>query len=292
MKRRRAGEAGPGPVRTCQHRAAGPQWGQMADKDGVAGKTIVIVGGTTGLGLSAARALLARGARVAICGRSEESVNRAVGELGEEHAVGTAADATEAGTVTELIEIACARFGELHGLYHVAGGSGRAEGDGPLHEITDAGWDFTLRQNLTSVMHSNRAAVRKFREQGGGGTILNMGSVLGFSPSPEHFASHAYAAAKAGIEGFSKSLAAYYARDSIRVNVIAPALVETPMSERARQDPSIMEFVKRKQPLDGGRIGVPDDLDGAVLFLLGSGSRFVTGQVLSVDGGWRVSDGV
>jgi NAD(P)-dependent dehydrogenase (short-subunit alcohol dehydrogenase family) len=264
----------------------------MADKDGVAGKTIVIVGGTTGLGLSAARALLARGARVAICGRSEESVNRAVGELGEEHAVGTAADATEAGTVTELIEIACARFGELHGLYHVAGGSGRAEGDGPLHEITDAGWDFTLRQNLTSVMHSNRAAVRKFREQGGGGTILNMGSVLGFSPSPEHFASHAYAAAKAGIEGFSKSLAAYYARDSIRVNVIAPALVETPMSERARQDPSIMEFVKRKQPLDGGRIGVPDDLDGAVLFLLGSGSRFVTGQVLSVDGGWRVSDGV
>ena len=234
---------------------------------------------------------MANGARIGFCSRSRASVDRALAELGGDKAVGSALDATETGSVSELIEVTCARFGDLHGLYHVAGGSGRAQGDGPLHELTDEGWDYTLRQNLTTVMHSNRAAVRKFREQGSGGVIVNMGSVLGFSPSPRHFASHAYAATKAAIEGFSKSLAAYYARDNIRVNVVAPALVETPMSERAQEDDEIMSFVRGKQPLDGGRIGLPQDLDGAVLFLLGTGGHYVTGQVLHVDGGWRVTEG-
>ncbi len=257
----------------------------------MANRTYVIVGGSTGLGLSAARALVARGARIGLCGRSEQSVEQAVGELGEERAVGSSLDASEPGSVGELIELTCARFGELHGLYHVAGGSGRSKGDGPLHEITDEGWDYTIRQNLTTVMRSNRAAVRRFLEQGDGGVILNMGSVLGFSPSPRYFASHAYAAAKAGIEGFSKSLAAFYAPENIRVNVIAPALVETPMSVRAREDAEIMEFVKKKQPLDGGRLGLTTDLDSAALFLLGRGSAYMTGQVVRVDGGWSVTEG-
>ena len=256
---------------------------------GVAERTYVIVGGTTGLGLSAAQALVANGARVGICSRSAESVSRALEGLGEQ-AVGISLDASESGSVTELIELTCARFGELHGLYHVAGGSGRSHGDGPVHELTVEGWDYTIRQNLTSVMLSNRAAVRRFREQESGGTILNMGSVLGFSPSPRYFAAHAYAAAKAGIEGFSKSLASYYANEDIRVNVIAPALVETPMSERAQENDEIMGFVKEKQPLDGGRIGAPGDLDSAVLCLLGAAGRYVTGQVLKVDGGWSVTE--
>lgn len=258
---------------------------------GVANRTYVIVGGTTGLGLSAARALVAQGARVGLCGRSEQKVASALELLGEDRAVGSSLDATETGSVGELIELTCARFGELHGLYHVAGGSGRSKGDGPLHEVTDEGWDYTLQLNLTSVMHSNRAALRKFLQQGQGGVILNMGSVLATSPSPRYFASHAYAATKAGIEGLSKALAAYYAKDNIRVNVIAPALVETPMSERARGNHEIMEFVGRKQPLAGGRIGVPSDADGAALFLLGESSAYVTGQVVKVDGGWSVSEG-
>lgn len=262
----------------------------MADY-GVAERTYVIVGGSTGLGFSAAQALVAQGARVGICSRSDASVEKALESLGDS-AVGSSLDASESGSVAELIELTCARFGELHGLYHVAGGSGRSQGDGPLHELSDEGWDYTLQQNLTSVMLSNRAAVRRFREQGSGGVILNMGSVLGFSPSPRHFASHAYAASKAAIEGLSKSLAAYYARDDIRVNVIAPALVETPMSARARENDEIMDFVKAKQPLDGGRIGVPGDLDSSVLCLLGEAGRFVTGQVLRVDGGWSVSEGM
>jgi NAD(P)-dependent dehydrogenase (short-subunit alcohol dehydrogenase family) len=187
--------------------------------------------------------------------------------------------------------MAVAEFGSLDGLYHVAGGSGRGHGDGPLHEITGEGWDFTMSQTLASVFHSNRAALRQFLSQGGGGAILNMSSVLGWSPSPEYFASHAYAAAKAAVIGMSKAAASYYAPQNIRVNVIAPALVDTPMSQRATGNEKIMRFIKAKQPLDGGRVGLPRDLDGAVLFLLSRQSSFITGQVLAVDGGWCVSGG-
>ena len=173
----------------------------------------------------------------------------------------------------------------------MAGGSGRQMGDGPLHKLTLNGWNQTLNLNLTSMMLSNQAAVRKFLELKKPGAILNMGSVLGFSPSPEYFTTHAYSAAKSAIIGFSKSIAAYYAKDNIRINVVAPALVETPMAQRAAEDKGIMKFIKTKQPLDGGRIGKPSDLDGAACYLLSEQSSFVTGQVLSVDGGWSVSEG-
>lgn len=252
------------------------------------GQTIAIIGGTTGLGLSAAKAMVAEGAKVGICGRNEDSLRRSLLELGDA-AIGLCGDATEPGTSENLIALMLDTFGDLTGLYHVAGGSGRSRGDGCLHEISDEGWRFTLDLNLTSLMVSNRAAVRQFRKQGGGGAILNMGSVLGFSPVPEHFSSHAYAAAKSAIIGFSQSVASSYAKENIRVNVIAPALVETPMSERAQQNAEILEFVAKKQALDGGRIGRPDDLDAAVVFLLGKGAGYVTGQVIAVDGGWSVS---
>lgn len=256
------------------------------------GKTIAIVGGSTGLGFSAARALVAAGAKVGICGRSRDSLEEAIGTLGFEHACGVCGDAARSDTAVELIDALVERFGHLDGLYHVAGGSGRSRGDGPLHEMTDDGWSHTVDLNLTSLAWSNRAAVRQFLRQGGGGAILNMGSVLGYSPSPRYFASHAYAATKSAVIGFSKSIAAHYAPDNIRVNVIAPALVETPMSERARGNEAIMDFIRSKQPLDGGRIGLPRDLDAAVVFLLGPGAAFVTGQVLAVDGGWSVTEGM
>ena len=123
------------------------------------------------------------------------------------------------------------------------------------------------------------------------GTILNMGSVLGYSPSPGFFSTHAYAAAKSAVIGFSKSVAAYYAKDNIRVNVIAPGLVETPMAQRAAKDEEIREFIKTKQPLDGGRISRPEDLDGLPIYFMSEQSKFTTGQVVAVDGGWSVSEG-
>jgi NAD(P)-dependent dehydrogenase (short-subunit alcohol dehydrogenase family) len=262
----------------------------MSARYDVADLVVVIVGGTTGLGFSAARRLVEQGGKVVVFGRNGEHARHAVRELGAS-ARGFAADACEPASCERAIDIAVREFGRLDALYHVAGGSGRSQGDGPLHEITDEGWQFTLDLNLTSLFNSNRAAVRQFLKQGGGGTILNMGSVLGWSPSPRHFASHAYAATKSAIIGFTKATASYYADDNIRINVIAPALVETPMSQRAVGNDEIMRFIATKQPLDGGRVGVPEDIDGAALFLLSRQAHFITGQVLAVDGGWTVTEG-
>ena len=253
-------------------------------------KKIVIIGGTTGIGLSAAKAFVKHGANVVLVGRNPESCRKAkniVGNVGEIF-VG---DAIEESTATAAIDLCINTFGGFDGLYHVAGGSGRRFGDGPLHELSLEGWNKTFELNLTSLMLSNQAAIRKFRECGTSGAILNMSSVLGFSPSPTYFVTHAYAAAKSAVIGFTKSIAAYYAFDNIRVNLLAPALVETPMSERASNDETILNFVKTKQPLDGGRNGRPEDLDGAAVYFMSDGSRFTTGQTLYVDGGWEVSEG-
>lgn len=256
----------------------------------VEGLVVVVMGGTTGLGLSAAQALVANGARVVVSSRSEANVQAVLDLLGDS-ARGLAGDASLPETAERAVALAVEAFGRLDALYHVAGGSGRSRGDGPLHEMTDDGLRYTLDLNLNSIIFSNRAAVRQFMMQGVGGAILNMGSVLGWSPSPEFFASHAYAAAKAGIIGFSKSIASYYAPQNIRVNVIAPALVETPMSQRAVGNEDIQRFIAAKQPLDGGRVGTPQDVEGAALFLLSRAAKFITGQVLAVDGGWTVSEG-
>lgn len=252
-------------------------------------KTLVIIGGTTGIGLSAARAFIAEGAKVVVMGRDGASVKAARKELGDA-CVAFVADAIRSGTAQRAIQIALRKFGSFDGLYHVAGGSGRKMGDGPLHEMTDEGWRKTLDLNLSSVVFSNRAAVRQFLAQKKGGTILNVGSVLAWSPSPRFFATHAYAAAKSAIVGFSHAIASYYAPHNIRCNVLAAGLVETPMARRATGNKAIRAFLERKQPLDGGRIGQPADLDAAAVFFMSDASGFVTGQVLAVDGGWCLSD--
>jgi NAD(P)-dependent dehydrogenase (short-subunit alcohol dehydrogenase family) len=257
-------------------------------------KALVVIGGTTGLGLSAARALLRAGAKVLVVGRNPRSVEQAGSDLEQAApamARALAGDAVDPETAESAVAACLARFGSFDGLYHVAGGSGRAFGDGPLHEVTNQGIDETLALNLKSVILSNRAAVRSFLDREVPGTILNMGSVLGFSPSPRHFSTHVYTAAKAAIIGFTKSTAACYASRNIRFNVIAPALVETPMAQRAAHDEDVLAFIRTKQPLDGGRIGRPEDLDALVVYLLSDQSRFVTGQVIAVDGGWSISEG-
>ena len=254
------------------------------------GKNIVIIGGTTGIGFSAAKAFVANGANIVVVGRKAESVAEAKKNLGEA-AEAISEDATNPETAVKAINICIKKFGSFDGLYHVAGGSGRKMGDGPLHELSLDGWNKTLELNLTSLMLSNQAAVSEFINQGSGGSILNMGSVLGFSPSPHYFSTHAYAAAKSAIIGFSKSIAAFYAKNNIRVNVIAPALVETPMAQRAANDEAILSFCKTKQPLDGGRIGYPEDLDGLAIYFMSNQSKFTTGQTVAVDGGWSISEG-
>ena len=253
-------------------------------------KSIVIIGGTTGIGLSAATAFVQQGAKLVLVGRNPDSCRKAHELLGKVVQV-YAADASNPETASHAIDLCIKHFGGFHGLYHIAGGSGRKYGDGPLHDLTLEGWNRTFEMNLTSLMLSNQAAVKMFKKMEQGGTILNMGSVLGFSPSPKYFVTHAYAAAKSAVIGFTKSVAAYYAPDNIRVNLLGAALVDTPMSERASKDATILDFVATKQPLDGGRNGRPEDLDGAAIFFMSDASRFTTGQVMYVDGGWEISEG-
>src|SRR3982751_2548259 len=128
-------------------------------------KGVVVIGGTTGLGLSAAQSFLNAGAKVVVVGRNSDSAEEAKKSLGRNAAILTA-DASNGGTAARAIDDCIRQFGRFDGLYHVAGGSGRKFGDGPLHELSIEGWNKTLELNLTSLMLSNQAAIKKFLEQG------------------------------------------------------------------------------------------------------------------------------
>ena len=202
-------------------------------------------------------------------------------------------DLTDGGAAERAVQQCVEIFGRIDALYNVAGISGRRYGDGPLHECTDEGWDRTLAVNLKSMFLLSRRTLCQMLGQpiaGNGlrGTVLNMGSVSAFSPQADYFATHAYAAAKGAVVSLSMAMAAYYAPHKIRVNVIAPGLVRTPMSLRAQNDPRTMEYMKKKQPLSGGILQA-EDVARASIFLLSDESRHITGEVLTVDGGWRVS---
>jgi NAD(P)-dependent dehydrogenase (short-subunit alcohol dehydrogenase family) len=252
-------------------------------------KRCLIVGGTTGLGLAAAGRFVAEGARVVIAGRSADKGAAAVEQLGAA-AWFVSCDASDARQVEQLVDETLNRLGGLDILYHVAGISGRRHGDGPLHECTDEGWQATQDANLKSTFLTNRAAVRHFLAQRQPGVILNMASVLSWSPSPRFFDTCAYAATKGGIMAMSRLAAARYAPDRIRVNVLAPGLIDTPMAARACGDPDIVAFLRHKQPLGPGP-GRAEDCADAAVFLCSDEARFITGVVLPVDGGWCVSEG-
>jgi NAD(P)-dependent dehydrogenase (short-subunit alcohol dehydrogenase family) len=255
------------------------------------GKRCLIVGGTTGLGRAAARRFLEEGAALVIAGRSPDKGEEARTSLREQGRIAfIPCDAAVPEQVERLVAAAVEFLGGLDVLYHVAGISGRRYGDGPLHECTEQGWHATLEANLTSTFLTNRAAVRRFLRQGGPGVILNMASVLGFSPAPRHFDTYAYTATKGGIISMSRLAASRYAPEGIRVNVLAPGLIDTPMAGRAVGDPAIRHYLRSKQPLKEGP-GQPEDCSDAAVFLCSDAARFITGAVLPVDGGWCVSEG-
>ncbi len=257
----------------------------------------LIVGGTSGIGLATARRFLQEGARVVIAGRDAESGQNALARLNTPDRLWyLPTDVAEPESVERLFEQARQQFGgRLDILYHVAGISGRRFGDGALHECSDDGWNTVMDTNARGTFLTNRAAVRLMMKQpmddfGLRGTILNMGSVLGSSPAPRFFGTLAYAASKGAIHAMTLSAAARYAPDRIRFNLIAPALIATPMAVRAAGDSEILAYLSTKQPMAGGP-GTAADCAEAALFLCEPASRFVTGTVLSVDGGWCVSEG-
>jgi NAD(P)-dependent dehydrogenase (short-subunit alcohol dehydrogenase family) len=250
-------------------------------------KVLLITGST---GIAEATARLAKDVALFIVSRTRENAEKLAKEVGGDFLAG---DLVDPSTSEKAVEACVKRYGRLDAVFNVAGISGRKFGDGPLHECTEEGWDVTLDANVKSMFFMCRAALKRMLKQDVGadglrGTILNMASVLGFSPQARHFGTHAYAASKGAILGMSKSLAAYYAPEKIRVNVIAPSLVKTPMSARAQGDAAILDLMKSKQPLAEGLLEA-EDVARAALFLLGPDSRMITGDALVVDGGWTVS---
>jgi NAD(P)-dependent dehydrogenase (short-subunit alcohol dehydrogenase family) len=257
---------------------------------------VVLISGSTGIAGATARSAARQGARLFVIDRNPgelKALAEAISAEGSEAST-LVGDLTTPETAALAVKTCVDRFGRVDALFNVAGGSGRKWGDGPLHACTDEGWDATLSMNLTTMFRMCRAALQAMLSQplaanGLRGTILNMGSVLASSPQGQHFATHAYAAAKSAIEGMSRAMAAYYAPQKIRVNVIAPGLVHTPMSRRAQEDPDIVEMMKRKQPLCEGLMDATDVAETA-LFLMGDATRMMTGVVVPVDAGWKVSE--
>jgi NAD(P)-dependent dehydrogenase (short-subunit alcohol dehydrogenase family) len=257
-------------------------------------RRVCLVTGSTGIAEAAARALAVEGGSVFVVSKTADHARGLADSITADggQAGWRAADLTQETEVDAAVADCVQRFGRLDCVYNVAGISARRFGDGPLHEATTEGWRAAIEVNATSTFLMCRAAVRQMlalSPAAGGrrGVILNMSSALSRDPEPQYFATVGYAASKGAIEAFSRSIAVYYAKDGIRVNVIAPGLVATPMSQRAQSDAEIMAFVADKQPLARGSLR-PEDLVGTALYLLSDDARMVTAQVISVDAGWKV----
>jgi NAD(P)-dependent dehydrogenase (short-subunit alcohol dehydrogenase family) len=259
-------------------------------------RNCLIVGGTSGIGLAAARRFLEEGARVVVAGREHEIGSSALEQLAASGALwGFAIDLAEGEpAVAQLVEFGLNHLGgRLDVLLHVAGISGRKLGDAPLDECSNEAWEHVMKVNAQGAFLTNREAARRMLKQsldsdGLRGTIVNVGSVLDRSPAPEHFGTIAYAASKGALRAMTLAAAARYAPDRIRFNLIVPGLIDTPMAARATNDPSIRRYLAAKQPLAGGP-GATDDVAEAALYLCEPASRFVTGTELVIDGGWCVT---
>jgi NAD(P)-dependent dehydrogenase (short-subunit alcohol dehydrogenase family) len=263
------------------------------------GRTCLIVGGTSGIGLASARRFLEEGARIVVTGRDPEIGRTPLEQLapfGSASEFSLELDQGEEGIARMFAFALDALGGRLDVLLHVAGISGRKFGDGPLHDCSTEGWERVMRTNAEGAFLTNRAAVRLMLDQpidanGLRGTVVNVGSVLDRSPSPVHFGTIAYAASKGAIRSMTLSAAARYAADHIRFNLLVPGLIDTPMAARATNDSRIRNYLATKQPIAAGP-GSADDVADAALYLCEPASRFVTGAELVVDGGWSVSEGL
>jgi NAD(P)-dependent dehydrogenase (short-subunit alcohol dehydrogenase family) len=193
-------------------------------------------------------------------------------------------DAVRAGVAACL-----GRFGRVDALFNVAGISARSLGDGPLHECTAQGWDAALDVNAKGTFLMCREVLGLWTRERQSGVILNTGSVLAQHPQREYFATIGYAASKGAIEAMTLAGAAYYASAGIRMNVIAPGLVRTPMSARAQNNPQVMQYIEHKQPLTRGLLSA-EEVAKTACFLLSKESGSITGQIIAVDGGWTVSE--
>lgn len=251
---------------------------------GLGDQVAIVTGASRGIGRAIAEALAAAGARVVLAARRAEPLVAAAAAIeshgGKAHAVAT--DVTVRGDVQHLIDLTLERYGRLDILVNNAGRSGSGR---PLAEIDDEEWRRVLDGNLTGTFYCCRAALPAML-RAGYGRIVNVSSrvglaahVLGSRPGAVALAD--YAVAKAGVVALTKALAHEVAPNGITVNAVAPGPVVTEMLMAVGEE----EVARRAALVPVGRLGRPEDIARAVLYLVGPDSGFVTGAVLNVNGG-------
>jgi 3-oxoacyl-[acyl-carrier protein] reductase len=236
------------------------------------GKVAFVTGSTRGIGLAIARAMHGAGAKVAIVGREAERARAVAAELGE-RTMGAGCDVAVAEQVEKALAAAESALGPIDVLVNNAG----LTRDNILLRLTDADWDAVLDANLKGAFHTTRSVIKGMMKRRSG-RIINVTSIVGLVGNKGQAN---YAASKAGLVGFTKSVAKEYAGRGILANCIAPGYIDTDMT-------SGLPDAAKATLLQGialGRLGRPEDVAGAALFLASDLAAYITGQVLVVDGG-------
>jgi len=236
------------------------------------GKVALVTGGTRGIGRSVAQTLRGAGARVAITGRDPERARAAAAELGEGVA-GFGCELADAAQIEAAVAAAEAALGPIDILVNNAG----LTRDQILLRMSESDWDTVLDANLKGAFLATRAVLKGMMKRKGG-RIVNVGSIVGLTGNKGQAN---YAASKAGLIGLTKSVAKEYASRNILVNCVVPGFVETDMTGAL----PVEARATLLQQIALGRLGRPEDVAGAVLFLASDLAGYITGQVLVVDGG-------
>lgn len=232
------------------------------------GKVAVVTGAARGIGLATAQALAQAGAQVAICDLKEEDLSTA-----QIDALKVAANVTDSQAADSLIAATLEKWGRIDILVNNAG----ITRDNLLIRMKDEDWDAVMNVNLTGVFKVTRAAIRPMIKQRAG-SIINIASVVGIMGNPGQAN---YAATKAGVIGFTKAVAREVAPRGIRINAVAPGFIQTKMTAALSDDAK----TKLEAQIPMGVLGESEDIAQAVLFLASEQARYITGQVLAVDGG-------
>ncbi len=244
---------------------------------GLSGKVVIVTGGSRGIGLELARRLLGEGAKVAICARKQEGLDKAAEELqGGENLLTVQAHIAREEEVDQLFEQTINCFGRLDILINNVGMNLLTPS---LVNTESATWQKIIESNLSGTYYCSRAAARIMKEQGSG-KIVSISSTAACRPAP---GMGVYGIAKAGIEMLTKVLAAELAADNIQVNAVAPCMVKTGFSAPFWSNPDVHDEIIRTIP--SGRLAETGDVVEPALFLCSAGADYITGQILAVDGG-------